>query len=82
MVSGVDVEDHLVGKNLGFALWSLAVVTPLALALAVVTGGWLWVLPAVLISAGVLGVALGVGNVVSARAPGPRGTGGGCCSRR
>ncbi|MDQ3305557.1 MAG: hypothetical protein M3535_06170 [Actinomycetota bacterium] len=71
VVSGVDVEDHLVGKNLGFALWTLAVVTPLALALAVVTGGWLWVLPAVLISAGVLGVALGVGNVVSARAPQP-----------
>ncbi|CAN5686973.1 hypothetical protein BH20ACT1_BH20ACT1_08080 [soil metagenome] len=31
VVSGVDVEDHLVGKNLGFAVWTLAVVTPLVL---------------------------------------------------
>lgn len=71
VVAGTDVQADLTGKNLALASWVLAVVAAVAVALAVVSGGWVWVPVAVLLSAGVLGVAVGVGNVVSIRAPQP-----------
>ncbi len=71
VVAGTDVRADLSGKNLALAAWVLAMVAAVALALAAVSGGWMW-LPVVMgVSLGVLGVALGVGNVISTRAPQP-----------
>lgn len=71
VVAGTDVRADLTGKNLALVAWVLAVVAAVAVALAVVSGGWVWVPVTVLLSAGVLGVAVGVGNVISIRAPQP-----------
>lgn len=71
VVAGTDVHADLSGKNLALAAWVLAVVGAVAVALAAVSGGWVWVPVAVGVSMGVLGVAIGVGNVISVRAPQP-----------
>lgn len=76
VVAGTDARSDLAGKNLALVAWVMAVVTMVAVALAVVSGGWIWVPVAVLVSAGVLGVAIGVGNVFSVRAPQPMPTSG------
>lgn len=71
VVAGTDVGVDLAGKNLALAAWETAVVAGVAVALAAVSGGWVWVPVALLLSLGVLGVVIGVGNVISARAPQP-----------
>jgi ABC-2 type transport system permease protein len=71
VVAGTDARSDLAGKNLALAAWVMAVVTAVAVALAAVSGGWVWVPVTLLVSAGVLGVAIGVGNVFSVRAPQP-----------
>jgi ABC-2 type transport system permease protein len=88
-VSGADPRGDLAGRNLAAMLAGLATTAVLAVALAAVTGGWLYVPVALCVSAGVLAVALGVADVVSVRFPYPvpevtsnlwavQGTGQGC----
>jgi ABC-2 type transport system permease protein len=88
-VSGADPRGDLVGRNLAAMLAGLAITAVLAVALAAVTGGWLYVPVALCVSAGVIAVALGVADVVSVRFPYPvpevtsnlwavQGTGQGC----
>lgn len=76
VVAGTDVRADLTGKNLALVAWTMAVVAPVAVALAAVSGGWVWVPLSLLVSIAVLGVALGVGNVISARSPQPMPTSG------
>ncbi len=71
VVAGTDVGADLAGKNLALVVWEMAVLAAVAVALAALSGGWAWVPVALLLSVGVLGVTIGVGNVISARAPQP-----------
>ncbi|MGI9120266.1 MAG: hypothetical protein ACR2G7_09140 [Acidimicrobiales bacterium] len=71
VAAGTDVRSDLVGKNLALAALALALVAGEAVILAAITGGWLWIPVTVVASAGFFGVVLGVGNVISARAPQP-----------
>jgi ABC-2 type transport system permease protein len=88
-VSGADPRGDLAGRNLAAMLVGLATAAALAVALAAVTGGWLYVPVALCLAAGALAVALGVADVVSVRFPYPvpevtsnlwaaQGTGQGC----
>jgi ABC-2 type transport system permease protein len=88
-VSGADPRGDLVGRNLAAMLAGLLTSSVLAVALAALTGGWLYVPVALCLAAGVLAVALGVADVVSVRFPYPvpevtsnlwavQGTGQGC----
>jgi ABC-2 type transport system permease protein len=70
-VSGADPRGDLVGRNLAAMLAGLATTAALTLALAAVTGAWLYVPVALCLAAGVLAVALGVADVVSVRFPYP-----------
>jgi ABC-2 type transport system permease protein len=64
-----DLVADLAGKNLAVALVAVPALGVVGLVLAVLSGGWL-LLPLALAAAGcLLGVALGVGNVLSVRAP-------------
>jgi ABC-2 type transport system permease protein len=87
--SGADPRGDLAGRNLAAMLVGLATAGVLAVALAAVTGGWLYVPVALCLAAGVLAVVLGVADVVSVRFPYPvpevtsnlwavQGTGQGC----
>jgi ABC-2 type transport system permease protein len=67
MVAGADPRGDLVGKNLAAMLTGLAATALLAVALAAVTGGWLYVPVAICLGAGVLALSLGVADVVSVR---------------
>jgi ABC-2 type transport system permease protein len=89
VVSGVDPRDDLAGRNLAAMLAGLGATAVLAVALAAVTGGWLYVPVALCVAAGVIAVVLGVCDVVSVRFPYPvpevtsnlwavQGTGQGC----
>ena len=69
--AGNDPRSDLLGKNIAAALWTMTLITLAAGGLAVVSGGWTWVPLAVALSAGVLGVQLGVGNIMSVRVPTP-----------
>jgi ABC-2 type transport system permease protein len=88
-VSGADPRGDLVGRNLAAMLAGLATTAVLAVALAAVTGGWLYVPVTLCVAAGILAVALGVADVISVRFPYPvpevtsnlwavQGTGQGC----
>jgi len=68
-VSPADPVADLAGKNLAVALVGVPALVAVGLTLAALTGGWR-LLPLALATAGcLLGVALGVGNVLSVRAP-------------
>jgi ABC-2 type transport system permease protein len=71
VASGRDPAVDFKGKNLASAALGLTVVAVAALALAVFTGGWIYVPAAILIGAGVSGVSLAVANQVSVLAPFP-----------
>jgi ABC-2 type transport system permease protein len=69
VAAGNDPEADLTGKNLATVITTLPLVTAVALVLAALGGGWAYV-PAVLgLSLAVLAIELGIGNVVSVRAP-------------
>lgn len=69
--SGGDPASDLRGKNLGLALTSLPIAAASAIILAAVSGGWAQLAAVVLFATGLCGIQLGVGNVVSLRAPWP-----------
>jgi ABC-2 type transport system permease protein len=70
-VSGADPRGDLAGRNLAAMLVGLLTAALLAVALATVTGGWLYVPVALCLAAGVLAVVLGVADVISVRFPYP-----------
>jgi ABC-2 type transport system permease protein len=70
-VSGADPRGDLAGRNLAAMLVGLLTAALLAVALAAVTGGWLYVPVALCLAAGVLAVVLGVADVISVRFPYP-----------
>jgi ABC-2 type transport system permease protein len=67
MVAGADPRGDLVGRNLASMATGLLTTAVLAVALAAVTGGWLYVPVALCLGAGVLALSLGVADVVSVR---------------
>jgi ABC-2 type transport system permease protein len=69
IVAGNVVHDELVGKNLALLVEVLPVVLVSSVALAVFTGGWVYVPVALLLAAAGIGAGLGVANVVSVRFP-------------
>jgi ABC-2 type transport system permease protein len=71
LAAGADPRGDLVGKNLATALTGLAATVALAVALAAVTGGWLYVPVALCLAVGILAISLGVADVVSVRFPYP-----------
>ncbi|HEV3399298.1 MAG TPA: hypothetical protein VG693_08405, partial [Actinomycetes bacterium] len=67
VAAGADPRGELAGRNLAALLVGLAGTAALAVALAVVTGGWLYVPVALCLGLGVLALSLGVADVVSVR---------------
>jgi ABC-2 type transport system permease protein len=67
VVAGADPRGDLVGRNLASLATGLLTTAVLAVALAAVTGGWLYVPVALCLGAGVLALSLGVADVVSVR---------------
>jgi ABC-2 type transport system permease protein len=67
VVAGADPRGDLVGRNLASMATGLLTTAVLAVALAAVTGGWLYVPVALCLGAGVLALSLGVADVVSVR---------------
>jgi ABC-2 type transport system permease protein len=66
-VAGADPRGDLVGRNLASMATGLLTTAVLAVALAAVTGGWLYVPVALCLGAGVLALSLGMADVVSVR---------------
>jgi len=69
VASGDDPQADMTGKNLAAGLFVLPLVLVTALLFAATSGGWSWLPLTVGLIPGVLGVVLGIGNVVSVRAP-------------
>jgi ABC-2 type transport system permease protein len=67
VAAGADPRGDLAGRNLAALLVGLVGTAVLAVLLAAVTGGWLYVPVAVCLGAGVLALSLGVADVVSVR---------------
>jgi ABC-2 type transport system permease protein len=67
VVASGDPQDDLVGKNAAIALVNLPAFLGISLAVAALTHGWVYLPVALGTGLGVLGVALGVGNVTSVR---------------
>jgi ABC-2 type transport system permease protein len=67
VAAGADPRGDLAGRNLAALLVGLVGTAVLAVLLAAVTGGWLYVPVAVCLGAGVLALALGVADVVAVR---------------
>jgi ABC-2 type transport system permease protein len=67
VAAGADPRGDLAGRNLAAMLAGTAATAVLAVALAAVTGGWLYVPVAVCLAVGVLAVSLGVADAVSVR---------------
>jgi ABC-2 type transport system permease protein len=67
VVAGSDPRGDLAGRNLASMVTGLLTTAVLAVALAAVTGGWLYVPVALCLGAGVLALSLGVADVVSVR---------------
>jgi ABC-2 type transport system permease protein len=67
VVAGADPRGDLVGRNLASMVTGVLTTAVLAVALAAVTGGWLYVPVALCLGAGVLALSLGVADVVSVR---------------
>ena len=69
IVAGNRIRDELVGKNFAVLVQILPVVFLGSVALAVVSGGWLYIPAALVIAAAGLGAGLAVANVVSVHYP-------------
>jgi ABC-2 type transport system permease protein len=67
VVAGADPRGDLAGRNLAALLTGMAGTTVVAVVLAAVTGGWLYVPVALCLGVGVLAVSLGVADAVSVR---------------
>jgi ABC-2 type transport system permease protein len=67
VAAGADPRGDLSGRNLATMLTGTLATAALALALAAVTGGWLYVPVALCLGVGVLALSLGVADVVSVR---------------
>jgi ABC-2 type transport system permease protein len=67
VVAGADPRGDLTGRNLASMLTGTVATTALAVVLAAVTGGWLYVPVALCLGVGVLALSLGVADVVSVR---------------
>jgi ABC-2 type transport system permease protein len=67
VAAGADPRGDLTGRNLASMVTGMAATTALALVLAVVTGGWLYVPVVLCLGLGVLALSLGVADVVSVR---------------
>jgi ABC-2 type transport system permease protein len=67
VVAGADPRGDLTGRNLASMLTGTVATAALALVLATVTGGWLYVPVALCLGVGVLALSLGVADVVSVR---------------
>ena len=71
VAAGGDPAADLRGKNLAIAVLGAVLVAFEAVALAVLSGGWAYLLPALFLGAGAMGVSLGVANQASVLAPYP-----------
>jgi ABC-2 type transport system permease protein len=69
VAAGNDPRADLMGKNLATALSTMPAVIVTACLIAAYNGGWVWVPVAIALALAMLGVELGVGNVVSVLAP-------------
>jgi ABC-2 type transport system permease protein len=67
VAAGADPRGDLTGRNLATMLAGTVATAGLALVLAAVTGGWLYVPVALCLGVGVLALSLGVADVVSVR---------------
>jgi ABC-2 type transport system permease protein len=67
VVAGADPRGDLTGRNLASLLSGTLTTAVLAVALAAVTGGWVYVPVALCLGVGVLALSLGVADVVSVR---------------
>jgi ABC-2 type transport system permease protein len=67
VAAGADPRGDLSGRNLATMLTGTLATAALALVLAAVTGGWLYVPVALCLGVGVLALSLGVADVVSVR---------------
>jgi ABC-2 type transport system permease protein len=67
VAAGADPRGDLVGRNLASMVTGTLTTVVLALALAAVTGGWLYVPVALCLGVGVLALSLGVADVISVR---------------
>jgi ABC-2 type transport system permease protein len=67
VVAGADPRGDLTGRNLASMLTGTLTTAVLALVLAAITGGWLYVPVALCLGVGVLALSLGVADVVSVR---------------
>jgi ABC-2 type transport system permease protein len=67
VAAGADPRGDLTGRNLATMLTGTLATAGLALVLAAVTGGWLYVPVALCLGVGVLALSLGVADVVSVR---------------
>ena len=66
---GADLASDLRGKNLALALTTVPTAVVAACVLAALTSAWSELLPVMLMAIGLEGVQLGIGNVLSVRAP-------------
>ncbi|HZD01739.1 MAG TPA: hypothetical protein VFA46_16560 [Actinomycetes bacterium] len=71
VASGRDPRGDLVGKNLALALPGFALVAVVATLLTALGGGWVYLPVTLCLTAGALGVLLGVADFVSVRFPFP-----------
>jgi ABC-2 type transport system permease protein len=67
VAAGADPRGDLAGRNLASMLTGTVATATLALVLAAVTGGWLYVPVALCLGVGALALSLGVADVVSVR---------------
>jgi ABC-2 type transport system permease protein len=67
VAAGADPRGDLVGRNLASMVTGTLTTAVLALVLALVTGGWLYVPVALCLGVGVLALSLGVADVISVR---------------
>jgi len=67
VAAGADPRGDLTGRNLATMLTGTLATVALALVLAAVTGGWIYVPVALCLGVGVLALSLGVADVVSVR---------------
>ena len=71
VAAGEDPRADITGKNLAVLALTLISTSLLGVALAALTGGWIFLPVAIATAVGTLGVALGVANYISVRAPIP-----------
>jgi len=69
VAAGDDARADLLGKNIETALVALPIATVVAVAVAAVSGGWVFVVPVIVLAAAAIGVQLGIGNVTSVVMP-------------